>query len=152
MLRVVVAHDLHSGMAIRPEWGPMYGPEAVSEQKLLERAICRLPERATVIGDCNFGVFSVAYSVVQSGHPVLLRLTMARAQRLAGEVPQDGIDRMITWNPSLADRRSHPELPHGACVRGQLIVRRVQPDNGGQSFLLALFTTMEGPAQQALQL
>jgi hypothetical protein len=85
LLRVVVAHDLQTGLAMRPEWGPMNGDQAVSEQALLERAIDRLPERALVIGDANFGVFSVAYSATQRHHPVVLRLTAERARCLAGE-------------------------------------------------------------------
>jgi putative transposase len=59
VMRLLVAHDLWTGLAMRPEWGPMYGPDAVSEQQLLETAIHRLPSGATVLGDCNFGVFSV---------------------------------------------------------------------------------------------
>jgi hypothetical protein len=143
ILKVLVAHDIHSGLAMRPEWGPMHGPDCVSEQELLERAIDRLPADATVLGDSNFGVFSVAYAATQRQHPVLLRLTSARAQRLAAEPLRNRINRRITWRPSREDRRSHPELPEDACVRGRLIVRRVQPGNGGKPFLLALFTTLE---------
>jgi hypothetical protein len=105
-----------------------------------------------VIGDCKFGVFSVAWSAAQSGHPALLRLTMARARRLAGEDLRDGLDRTVEWKASPADRRSHPDLPCEPCVKGRLLVRRVQPDNGGKAFLPALFTTLPGSAQQALEL
>jgi hypothetical protein len=143
LLRILVAHDLNTGLAMRPEWGAMHGPDRVSEQDLLERAIERLPSGATVLGDCNFGVFSVAYAATQRQHPVLLRLTSVRAQRLAGEPLRNRINRRITWRPSREDRRSHPELPEDACITGRLIVRRVQPDNAGKPFLLALFTTLE---------
>ena len=44
VLRVLVAHDLRTGLAMRPEWGAMHGPDAVSEQGLLEKAIDRLPD------------------------------------------------------------------------------------------------------------
>jgi hypothetical protein len=152
LLRILVAHDIHSGLAMRPEWGPMHGPARVSEQELLERAIKRLPRGATVLGDANFGVFSVAYAATQCDYPVLLRLTSDRAQRLAGEALRNRMNRRITWKPSPADRRSHPELPKDACVTGRLIVRRVQPDNGGKPFLLALFTTLELKEKQALAL
>jgi putative transposase len=151
-MRVLVAHDLQSGLAMRPEWGPMYGPEAVSEQQLLETAIGRLPQGAVVVGDCNFGVFSVAWTAAPKGYGVVLRLTSLRAQRLAGEALRDGIDREITWKPSRQDRKSHPDLPAEACVRGRLIVRQVQPDNRDQPFLLALFATLSDPAEQILQL
>ncbi len=152
VLRVLVAHDVHTGLAMRPEWGPMYGPSTVSEQELLDKAMHRLPAGATVIGDANFGVFSVAWAAAQSDHPVLLRLTAQRARRLAGEPLRDGIDRTVLWKASPADRRSHPDLPPGACLEGRLIVQRVQPDNGGKAFLLALFTTLPGSAQQPLDL
>lgn len=152
VLRVVVAHDLHTGLAMRPEWGPMYGDQAVSEQALLQSAIDRLPEGATVIGDANFGVFSVAYAATQRKHPVLLRLTADRARRLAGGELHDGIERTIAWKPSRAERRSHPQLPADACVQGRLLVRQVQPDNGGTPFLLALFTTLSSSVEEVFEL
>jgi hypothetical protein len=142
LLRVVVAHDLHTGLAMRPEWGPMNGDEAVSEQALLERSIDRLPERAIVIGDANFGVFSVAYAAAQRQHPVVLRLTVERARHLAGETLRDDIDRPLLWTPSPAERKKHPGLPTDACVRGYLRIRQVQPGDGSQAVLLALFTTL----------
>ncbi len=152
LIRMLVAHDLYTGLAMRSEWGPMNGDQAVSEQGLLEKAIDRLPSGSVVVGDANFGVFSVAYTATQRNHPVLLRLTVARAQRLAGGALADGIDRRITWQPTRDDRRSHPELPADACVAGRLIVRQVQPSNGSEPFLLALFTTLEGEADEIVQL
>jgi putative transposase len=152
MLKVVVAHDLHTGLAMPPEWGPMYGPDAVSEQKLLETAIERLPAGSTVIGDANFGVFSVGWAAAQRQHPVVLRLTAVRAQKLAATTLHDGIDRTVVWTPSAHERKNHPELPADAQLKGRLIVRQVQPDNGGKPFLLALFTTLHGPPEEILQL
>jgi putative transposase len=151
-MRVLVAHDLQTGLAMRPQWGPMYGPDAVSEQQLLETAIGRLPQGATVIGDSNLGVFSVAWTATQKGYPVVLRLTSVRAQRLAGEGLRDGIDREVTWKPSRDDRKNHPDLPADACVRGRLMVCPVQPDNRDKAFLLALFLTLPVAAQEALKL
>jgi len=151
VIRVLVAHDLHTGLAMRPEWGPMHGPDAVSEQQLLASTIGRLPVGATVFGDSNFGVFSVAWTATQKGYPVLLRLTSQRAQRLAGEDLQDGIERPLVWKPSREDRKSHPDLPPEAYVSGRLIVRQVQPDHGEPS-LLALFTTLPDPLEEILHL
>jgi hypothetical protein len=152
VLQVVVAHDVVTGLAMRPEWGAMYGQEAVSEQALLERAIDRLPPGARVIGDANFGVFSVAYAATQRGYPVLLRLTLDRARRIAGGTLRDGIDRALEWKPSKWERRSHPELPADACVKGRLLVREVKPDNGEPAFLLALFTTVSSTVEEAFEL
>lgn len=152
LLRVLVAHDLRTGLAMRPEWGPLHGPEAVSEQKLLERAIDRLPSGAAVLADCNFGVFSVAYTATERQHPVLLRLTLARARHLNGGALEDGTDRPLVWQPSRDDRRSHPELPADACVQGRLTVRQVQPDNGAAPFLLPIFTTLPGSPPEVFEL
>ena len=152
VLRLLVAHDLYTGLALRPHWGPLNGSQAVSEQALLEEAIDRLPSLAILLGDSNFGVFSVAYAADQRRHPVVLRLTRVRGQHLAGGPLQDGTDRPIQWRPSRADRQSHPELPSDACVSGRLIVRQVQPSNGAEPFLLALFTTLEDAPEQVAQL
>lgn len=149
---VLVAHDLWTGLAMRPEWGPMYGPNAVSEQKLLAQAINRLPPDATVIADSNFGVFSVAHVATQAKHPVLLRLTAARAKRIGGQEMHDGVDRVVGWRPSPHERHCHTELSKDASVTGRLIVRRVRPSNGAAPFLLALFTTLELPVAQILAL
>jgi hypothetical protein len=152
LLRLLVAHDLYTGLAMRPEWGPLNGSQAVSEQGLLEQAIDRLPSQAVVVGDANFGVFSVAYAAEQRGHPVLLRLTTARAQHLAGGPLEDRTDRRIQWRPTRDDRRNHPDLPADACVSGRFIVRHVQPSNGAEAFLLALFTTLEDRPEPVVEL
>ena len=152
VVRVLVAHELHTGLAMRPEWGPMNGPDAVSEQKLLETCLERLPVGSTIMGDANFGVFSVAWAGSQSGHPVLLRMTSLRARSMAGEELSDGMDRPILWKPSRGDRRRHPGLPADACVQGRLIVRLVKPDPNSAPFLLSLFTTLSSSLQELLDL
>jgi putative transposase len=150
LLRMLVAHDLQTGLALRPHWGPLNGPQAVSEQQLLELALQRLPSASLLVADANFGVFSVAYAGSQRAHPVLLRLTTARALHLAGGPLHDGIDRLLTWKPSREDRRRHPSLPKDACVHGRLLVCLVQPSDQTKPFLLALFTTWEASRQQIL--
>jgi len=105
-----------------------------------------------VIGDANFGVFSVVSASQKNRHPVLLRLTTVRAKHLAGGCLQDGTDRVIAWKPTREDRRTHPELPADASVCGRLIVRQVRPSNGAQAFLLSLFTTLEDGLAEAVEL
>lgn len=151
VLRVVVAHDVVTGIAMRPHWGPLNGPQAVSEQLLIEQAIERLPAGSIALGDANFGVFSVAWAAQRFGYPMLLRLTKARA--CAFRVPLvDGTDCQIEWRPSRWERRTHPDLPPDACVRGRLIVRQVYPSDGSGPMMLYLFTTLTLPADQILQL
>jgi hypothetical protein len=122
VVKMLVAHDLETGLAMPPVWGAMSGEQAVSEQALFEK---------------------------------LLRMQERRARALLGGPLEDGIDREMEWRPSHDDRKSHPELPADACVRGRLLVALVRPDNGAEPFLLALFTTLlaaEASREDLLQL
>jgi len=79
-MRLAVMHHVVTGLAMAPYFGPMYGPKAVGEQELAEALIDRLPESSVLIGDRNFGVFSVAWHAHKCGHKVLVRLTEPRAE------------------------------------------------------------------------
>ena len=83
VLRIVVMHHVVTGLAMAPQFGPMYGPAAVSEQGLAEALIERLPPASILIGDRNFGVFSVAWCAHSQGHEMVVRLTAPRARALA---------------------------------------------------------------------
>lgn len=152
LIRMVVAHDVVTGLGMRPAWGAVNGLHAVSEQRLFEQAVERLPALAVVIADANFGVFSVAYAAVQRNHPVVVRMTAQRAQSLLREPLSDGMDRRLDWRPSKADCKKHPDLPPEACIRGRLIVTLVQPSDGSTVFLLCLFTTLEEDRDQIVKL
>jgi hypothetical protein len=115
---------------------------------LTEALLERLPAGSGLLGDQNFGVFSIAWAAQQSGHPVLLRLTPSRAQRAFGSLSHSGIDLKSEWRPSRRDRESHPGLPQDASIKGRLIIRKVYPSDGGGSFKLYLFTTLDLPAKE----
>jgi hypothetical protein len=151
ILRLLVAHELESGIALRPEWGQAGGGKPVSEQQLAETLIPRLPAGTSIMGDQNFGVFSIAWAAQQSGHPVLLRVTPARAKRVLGFEPHTGTDLGIEWKPSPTERDSHPRLPHDASVKGRLIVRKVYPSDGRTALKLYLFTTLDLPEKEIVQ-
>jgi hypothetical protein len=156
VVKLLVAHDLETGLAMHPVWGAMSGPEAVSEQALFEKLLREaVPAGAILVGDINFGVFSVAYAADQRQYPVVLRMQEQRARVVLGGPLVDGIDREVEWRPSRDERKSHPELPADACVRGRLLVTLVRPDNGADAFLLVLFTTLaaaEASREDLLQL
>ena len=143
IVKMLVAHDLETGLAMPPVWGAMSGPQPVSEQALFEQLLHeRMPAGAILVGDINFGVFSVAYAADQRQHPVVLRMQENRARALLGGPLVDGIDREVEWRQSREERKSHPDLPADASVRGRLLVTLVRPDNGKAAFLLFLFTTL----------
>ena len=58
-MRVVVMQYVVTGLAVRSEYRPMYGTEPWEKQKLVARAAGHLPAGSVMLGDRNFGVFSV---------------------------------------------------------------------------------------------
>jgi hypothetical protein len=152
VVRVLVAHEVVSGLAIRPCWGPVDGPEAVSEQGLVKEMMRRMPVGSVGLGDRNFGVFSVAYHAHQEQHPCLLRLTEARARKVNGGVlPNAGTDKQIQWVCSRWDRDSNPEIPEQATVEGRLVVVKVCGADGKPQKLY-FFTTLDLPADRLTEL
>jgi putative transposase len=152
VLLMLVAQDLTTSLAERPCWGPMYGSKAVSEQALTEQILDRLPGDSVLMGDSNFGVFSVAFAATQRNHDVLLRLQPNRAGVVGRGLPlQSGLDQQVAWQPSAYERKKHPDLPADACVRGRLIVQQVKASNGS-SITLYLFTTLPLTVEQLVEL
>jgi hypothetical protein len=140
VLRLVVMHDLETGLAQQPCWGPMYGSQATSEQALSEQAMERLPASSVIVADRNFGIFSVAYAAQKRGLAVVLRLTDVRARKLAGPISKPGEYR-LAWKPSRWDGGKQRQWPESAMVQGRLIAVRV--GRGKSKQWLYLFTTLE---------
>lgn len=113
----VVAHELASGCAMRPETGAMYGPTAVSELTLATRLLPRIPARSVLLADRNFGVFAFAYAATQAKHDVLFRLTGPRFRALVKGAQPAGAGRWKRrWKPSRGERKKYPHLPADAEV------------------------------------
>jgi hypothetical protein len=150
VLRILVAHEVCTGLAVRPCGGPMCGQDAVSEQSLAKNLMRRLPLLCGVLGDRNFGVFSMVYYAQQQSHPCLFRLTKARAQKLnRGFCPISGTNQLIAWTPSRDDRRTNPEIPPSASVPGRLLVFRLKH---GKRQKIYFFTSFDLPAEKILEL
>jgi hypothetical protein len=98
-------------------------------------------------GDRNFGVYFVARAMLAAQAHALLRLTQARARRLArsaGLKLKPGLDAPIDWAPT-----AHDQCPSGLTrtpVPGRLLAVRVSR-RGYRSFTLYLFTTLTDPCR-----
>lgn len=145
VMQWVVFHDVFSGLALRPSWGAMYGPQAVSEQVLAEQALERLPADAVVLADCNFGIFAFAWAVEASQRSMILRLTKSRAQKISGAPLVPGSEVRMVWEPSRWERKEHPQLPSGARLEGRLLVME-NPSRPKE--LMYLWTNLDLPAQE----
>lgn len=141
ILRLLVLHDVSSGLALYPHWGPAFGNPLVSEQRLAAQAFSQVPAGSTVLADRNFGVFSMAWEADQRQLGVLVRLTKERAYKLfGGPIAQPG-DTKVVWKPSRHDQKQATPWPVGAAVTGRLIAARV--GRGKYKQWLYLFTTLE---------
>jgi putative transposase len=151
VLRIVVAHDLETGLAERPYWGPLNGAQAVSEQALADRIIQHLRAGSTLVADRNFGIFATAYSAQQRGLEMVLRLTMVRAKALLGRPISRVGDHPVDWRASRWDGKKGPRpWPADARVPGRLIAWQV--GRGKRKQWLYLFTTSSLPAADVVAL
>jgi len=150
VMRLVVLHDLETGLAERPYWGPLNGRQAVSEQALAERAMQHVPVGSVIVGDRNFGIFSTAYGARQRGHGVVLRLTEVRAKSLMGGPISSQGDYPVEWRTSRWDGKKQRHWPADASLEGRLIAWRV--GRGQHHQWLYLFTTLSLPAEEVVEL
>jgi len=149
VLKLMVLHELQSGLAEEPSWGPMYGPAAVSEQQLAVECMKRLAAGSVIVSDRNMGVLWVAYEARQHGMDVLVRLTSARMKKQwGGGVTAEG-EKVVEWKASRWDGGKKGSLPPGASVKGRLIAVRV--GRGKSKQWLYLFTTLGWPAKKLVE-
>lgn len=146
IVNIAVAHERRSGCALRPEIGPMYGEQAVSEVTLACACVERLPEGSIAMADAGFGIFYFAFNCRQHRHRFLLRLTNDRWGALVKQAEMESTDTdettyKLTWRPSAKERASHPQLPADAQLEVRLHECRVH-----SNLTLRLVTDLEGTA------
>ena len=147
---LVSFHDVNTGLALRPSWGPMYGKHVKGEQQLAAEALQRLPADAIVLADADFGIFAFAHTVQQTQRVMIFRLSIARAQKVLGGIRlRPGRRRKVRWEASYSDRRSHPDLAEGAVVEGW-VVACPNPSRRGE--MLFFFTTLDVKPKRILAL
>lgn len=152
-LKFVVAHDLRSGLAVRPEVGAMYGSKARSEQDLSLPVLERLPEGCVVVADRNFGVFSIARAITASSRSCVLRLTDSRLKRLLGTEPKHPGEYKVSWRPTRDDLRANPELSPECCIEGRVVVGDVRFEPSKPPVRLCVFVSgLDLDAQQILEI
>ena len=142
LVRVVAAFCLHSGVVLDCVMADLTQSEQSLSAQLLAAGSWL---KWIFVGDRNFGVYSVVRSATAASAQALVRLTGARARKLArqaGHTLRLGLDVPITWIPS-----RHDQCPQGLDpipVAGRLLVVRVQVP-GFRTQELYLFTTLTDP-------
>jgi hypothetical protein len=116
-----------------------------SEQNLAFRLFQRCWAQWLILGDRNFGVYSVVNTARAAQAHVLLRLTFLRAACLArrnGLILRPGLDAMIEWTPT-----RHDQSPAGMDrqpVKGRLMAVQIK-SRGKRPLTIYLFTTVTDP-------
>ena len=151
VMMLCVAHEASSGVALRPEFGAMYGDERTSEARQAIAMAQRIPSGSLIVMDSGYGIFQVIYPVRQLGNEVLARLTKPRfnsLRRAAELIEQDSHSKRyrLQWRPSAADLRAGPELPTDAQLDVEL--HDVELDNGDHLYLV---TSLEVPSVEAAE-
>lgn len=125
LARVVVAHELASGCALRPESGRQTDDEVTLAVRLLDR----VPAGSLLLADRNFGTFAFHHAATARGFEVLTRLTAQRFEALRRSATADGDGCWeLDWRPTRHDRKGHPEWAADASVRVWLHAVRVRAD------------------------
>ncbi len=151
VLKFAVAHDLRTGLALRPEAGAMYGSDALSEQELAYRLLERLPKGYGVIADRNFGILQVAWAL--KDRPMLMRLTDVRAcSMLKGRADlNEDVDIPYVWQASDWEKSHRKELKNAQVSGRRVCVQMLGPK--GQPVRVCLFTNdLSTQAQELVRL
>ena len=136
LMRVVVGFCLQTAVVC----GNAMGAISVSEQALACQILLQAAPASLFLGDRNFGIFRIVQVAHHAHADLLVRLTHARAGKLAGRrMLRSGLDLPVRWAPSRHDRLE-PGVP-AEPVAGRLIVMRIKRP-GTRAFLLCLFTTL----------
>jgi hypothetical protein len=152
LARSVVAFCLATGVVRDCATGPTQRSEQALTQEIWK---AQLWENTIFVADRNFGVYSVVRGVRSVQAHLVVRLTEARAKKLAREAGvnlEAGCDQVLEWKPT-----RHDQCPEGLSrepVVGRLIALQVHRP-GARSFMLYLFTTLVDPqitAQEWVQL
>jgi hypothetical protein len=151
ILLMLVAHELQSGCALIPELGAMYGKENTSEAKLAAAIAKRLPPRSIAMADAGFGIFSVAYAMVERRHDILFRLTKSRYNAIVRkakllETTATSTTHRLRWTPSRHDRLKNPALPADAAI--DVMLHKIKLPSGD---FLMLVTTLPWTAHEAAE-
>jgi len=151
-MKAVFATEQQSGIATCCQSGPSRGNKAVSEQALSAKVIENIEDGALIIGDKNFGVFSVASHAKRYRKDVLVRMIDFRARKVLKHqvVPEtDTIDVKLIWEKSADDQLLAPDDPK--TVEGRLI-RFILKKKGFRPLTLYLFTTSDLPVQKLVDI
>lgn len=150
LIRIVFASDLISGTCVKPVYGACSGEDALSEQRLGCEVIDKLEPGSLMIGDRNFGVFSVISHAHVQSKEVLVRLSKTHAHKFLKEEKERGeVDKEVQWQKSYRDTLIQEE--DDITVEGRFIRTKLERA-GFKPMILYFFTTSKLPVAKLVEL
>ena len=143
-VRVLGCFCLGTGLAVAAGFGPITDGEQAQAVRLMLYGLSHLPRAAVLwLGDRHFGGWRVGAAAWQRQRQVLVRLTAARAAKLAGGPRLTaGLALAVSWSPSRHEVRDRGLT--AVTVPGRLlVVACARP--GFRPQLRFLFTTLTDP-------
>jgi len=116
---MLVAHELHSGCALQPEIGAMYGDDSTSEAAMLRTLITRLDSDAILLADAGFGTFCPVWDCMHAGRSIAFRMSSQQFNSLVKTgSPMDGNgpgeSYSVTWKATKKNLTTHSHIPANA--------------------------------------
>lgn len=149
-LLCLCAHELFTGMALAPQFGPYRGDKATSELKLYHQMVKDLPPKSLIMADRYFGNFSVMHHAHTEGHQVLIRLTQRQAQSLVRKRDKDYTEDVL-WTPSKQILKKYSDISPSDVVKGRVIRHTVERE-GFRPLVLYFFTSSKEPHLDLVEL
>ncbi len=144
--KVVLINDLMTGIGLLPEFGAMYGEQAVSEVAMFVNALVRVEKNSVFVADQGFGILRVAEQSTKHKHKVLLRLTEQRADKFLPLLKVPG-EVEVEWQPSDREKKKYPGI---SSVKGRFIWQKIK--RHGRSIDLYIFTTLSESKKEIVRL
>lgn len=135
LMHVAIATNIATGIALRPEYGPFNGENAISELVLSERLLARLPQKSVVLGDRLYGTCRFASEVCQAGHSPIVRMRDDVAKKFIGTNPGASGEVSVDWS---SDRSRSGK---SYAVSGRVVWHTIRRKGFRPQFLI-IFTTL----------
>lgn len=145
LVRIGVATDALTGVALRPSYGAYNGDDSTNELKLAEEILERIPKGSIVIGDRYFGCARFVSCAIENGLEAICRVKESHAKRYIGSPKTLSGDISVQWQSN----RSRTGDTYS--VKGRFIWHTLRK-KGCNPIKLILFTTLKLPIEKVVEL
>ena len=150
LIRVTLATEMTSGVAMRPAVGAHNGSKATSEIAQAHEVLDKLEKGSIVLADRLFGITQIVHKTETLGLKLIVRLKDSVANRLSKEGDKKSGEQAVIWRPSEYEQKRYPYLA-GVEIPGRYIWKTIQRD-GFRPVKLLLFTTCDKSVAEVVAL